>query len=79
MTALLPFLMLGLLGGLMFAIWWIPRSIRIQQIEFAIQQGKDAIAELELQLQNGEYADTEEAQQNIASLKRAVQRLKAKL
>lgn len=79
MTALLPFLMLALLGGLIFAIWWIPRSIRIQQIEFAIQQGKDAIAELELQVQNGEYPDTDEAQQNIAALKRAVQRLKAKL
>ncbi|KAF0193083.1 MAG: hypothetical protein FD165_186 [Gammaproteobacteria bacterium] len=79
MTALLPFLMLALLGGLMFAIWWIPRSIRVQQIEFAIQQGKDAIAELELQVQNSEFADVEEAQQNIASLKRAVQRLKAKL
>lgn len=79
MTALLPFLMLALLGGLLFAIWWIPRSIRIQRIQFAIQQGKDAIAELELQMQNGECSDVDAAQRNIASLKRAVQRLKAKL
>ena len=79
MSSFLTMLMVAVLTGLLFAIWWIPRSIRIQRIEFAMQQGKDAIAELQLQIKNGDIDDVDEAKKNIASLHRVVQRLKAKL